>query len=271
MNTPKFNSTHQHPLVRFAAFIVGPLFVFVSVLLLWQWLVTAREIPKFILPSPWQIIESAVENRQRLQAASIRTIGEAAGGLVVSSLLGFLIASVLSQSSLVRRSLLPYAIVFQTIPIIGVAPLLITWFGNTFGTVVLIAAFISIFPVISNTTTGLISVDHAHLDLFRLNQANRWQVFWKLQVPTSMPLAVAGIKISSAACVLGACVGDYFVGSAQQEGLGFLIFQAKDRDTGMMFATLFVLTVIGLVFFSVTSLLCQVLLLGWQERKLANR
>lgn len=271
MNTLKPNSTIKNKFAAFAGFIAGPAIVFVIVILLWQWLVTAREIPKFILPSPWQIVQSAFENRTRLQAATVRTICEAAGGLALSSLAGFVIASVLSQSALVRRSLLPYAIVFQTIPIIGVAPLLITWFGNTFSTVVLIAAFISIFPVISNTTTGLISVDRAHLDLFRLNHANRWQLFWKLQVPTSLPLAVAGIKIASAACVLGACVGDYFVGSAQQEGLGFLIFQAKDRDTGMMFATLFVLTVIGLLFFSLTSFLCQVFLLRWQEQDLEDR
>lgn len=247
---------------------VGPIVVLVAVLVGWQTLVWAREIPKFILPGPLEILRSVQADGARLQAATWRTVAEAASGLAVSLLAGFLLASLLSQAKWIRASLMPYVLIFQTVPIIGVAPLLITWFGNTFWTVVLISSFISIFPVISNTTTGLIAVDAAHLDLFRLNRATRWQIYWYLQVPTSLPFFAAGARIAAAASVLGACVGDYFVGSGQQEGLGFLVFQAKDRDAGLMFATLLVLTVIGFLFFVLTTAICRASLLRWEDQRL---
>lgn len=248
--------------------MLAPLLVLVLVGLAWQWLVWFREIPKFLLPSPRDIAIATWEDGSRLWAASVRTGSEAAAGLGVSIAAGFLLASVLGQARWIQLSLMPYVLVFQTIPIIGVAPLLITWFGNTFSTVMLIAAFISIFPIISNTTTGLISVDSAHLDLFRLNRASRWQIYWFLQVPTSLPFFAAGIRIASAASVLGACVGDYFVGMAQQEGLGFLVFQAKDRNAGLMFATLFVLTIMGFLFYSLASWFCRFVLLRWEDHRL---
>lgn len=248
--------------------VLGPILVLCAVLIGWQALVWLRDIPKFILPGPLEIFRSVQADGARLQAATWRTVAEAGSGLGVSLLVGFLLASLLSQAKWIRASFMPYILIFQTVPIIGVAPLLITWFGNTFSTVVLISSFISIFPVISNTTTGLISVDAAHLDLFRLNRATRWQIYWYLQVPTSLPLFAAGARIAAAASVLGACVGDYFVGSGQQEGLGFLVFQAKDRDAGLMFATLLVLTIIGFLFFSLTTAICRVALLRWEDQRL---
>lgn len=251
------------------ATVLAPVIVLVFVLLVWQWLVWARDIPKFLLPSPQDIALATWDDAPRLWAATLRTGSAAIAGLGLSVGVGFLLASVLGQARWIRNSLMPYVLVFQTIPIIGVAPLLITWFGNTFSTVMLIASFISIFPIISNTTTGLVAVDSSHLDLFRLNRASRWQIYRYLQVPTSLPYFAAGIRIASAACVLGACVGDYFVGTAQQEGLGFLVFQAKDRNAGLMFATLFVLTMMGFLFYLTANLLCRVILLRWEDHRLS--
>lgn len=247
---------------------LAPLVVLVVVVIAWQGLVWARDIPKFLLPSPRDIALATWTDGPRLWAATMRTGSAAVAGFGVSVAVGFIVASILGQARWIRLSLMPYVLIFQTIPIIGVAPLLITWFGNTFSTVMLIAAFISIFPIISNTTTGLISVDSAHLDLFRLNRASRWQIFWFLQVPTSLPFFAAGIRIASAASVLGACVGDYFVGTAQQEGLGFLVFQAKDRDAGLMFATLLVLTIMGFVYYLLASLFSRAILLRWEDHHL---
>lgn len=232
----------------------------------WHFACDWFQLPRFILPKPGDVISAWSSNTGRLQAAAIRTALEALAGFLVSSILGFGIASLLSQAAWLRKSLLPYALIFQTVPIIGVAPLLITWFGNTFMTVVWIATFISVFPIINNTTNGMISLQESWSDLFRLNRARRWQRFLYLQVPASLPQFASGLQIASAASVLGACVGDFFVGSAEQEGLGFLIFQAKDRDASLMFATLAILTIMGLLFYFLTSLATRSLLLHWQER-----
>lgn len=246
--------------------LVYPLVTLAIVLLLWHFGRLVFGLPRIILPGPWDVLQALLENRQRMQGAAIRTTLEALTGFLVSAVAGFAIASLLSQARWLRQSLLPYVLIFQTVPIIGVAPLLITWFGNTFSSVVLIAAFISIFPIINNTTNGMIAVQEAWKDLFELNQASRWQRYRLLQIPASLPLFAAGLQIASAASVLGACVGDFFVGSAQQEGLGFLIFQAKDRDASLMFATLAVLTIIGILFYFAATVLGRQLLLRWQER-----
>lgn len=247
-----------------------PVVTLAVILLIWHYGIQWSQLPKFIIPGPWDVAVSLQEHAPRLQKAAVRTTSEAAAGLLLSVIAGFLIASLLSQARWIRQSLLPYVLIFQTVPIIGVAPLIITWFGNTFFSVVLIASFISVFPIISNTTNGMISTQESWDELFRLNRATRWQRFRLLQIPAALPLFSAGLQIAAAASVLGACVGDFFAGSGQQEGLGFLIFQAKDRDASLMFATLAVLTAIGVLFYFLATVLSRNLLLRWQERATAN-
>lgn len=246
----------------------GPVAVFAMVLLGWQWIVSAWDISKFILPGPYDIWVAAVENKDRLVPATMRTGLESLAGFGLSLILGFSFSAILSQSTWIRNCFLPYALIFQTIPIIGIAPLIIIWFGSTFWSVVIISTFISIFPVINNTTTGLLRMEKGHWELFKLYRASRWQIFWKLQVPTCLPYAMAGAKIAAAASVLGACVGDFFIVVGENEmGLGFVIQQAKEQSNSLLFAVLVILTLLGTSFYFLTTFIAEKLILGDRHRK----
>jgi len=265
---PKTKSSHSKNLVTFFLQWLGPLAVFTFVLVSWQWAVSAWDISKFILPGPTDIWEAAVEHHDRLIPATIRTGLESLAGFSFSLILGFSFSAILSQSTWIRNCFLPYTLIFQTVPIIGVAPLIIIWFGSTFWSVVIISTFISIFPVINNTTTGLLRMEQGHWELFRLYQASRWQIFWKLQVPTCLPYAMAGAKIAAAASVLGACVGDFFLVVGENEmGLGFVIQQAKEQSNSLLFAVLVILTLLGTSFSFLTTFIAEKWILGDRHKK----
>jgi NitT/TauT family transport system permease protein len=174
---------------------------------------------------------------------------------------------VFSQSRAIRASCYPYAIFLQTVPIVAVAPLIITWFDYGFHSVVLVALVISLFPVITNATTGLLAVDPARLDLFRLCGATRWQILFKLRLPNAVPYLVTAAKTSSGLSVVGAIVGEFFVGAGMGRcGLGFLIRQKLEQlQTAELFAAVIASAVLGVVIFASISLLSATVLSRWQE------
>ena len=143
--------------------------------------------------------------------------------------------------------------------------------GEGFPAVVTIAFIIGLFPMITNGTAGMLSSDVARHELFRLNKATRWQTISKLQLPGAMPDLVTGARISSGLCVLGAIVGEYFAGAgADQAGLGYLIFAAKDQFVlDKLFAAVFACTLLGVMIFVVTGWFGDRVLLHWQERERA--
>ena len=157
--------------------------VFLVFLVVWHVIVVARGIEPIVLPSPLRVMRVAWLERQTLLQGFLATGAASFFGLLSSVVLGALIAVLFSQSRLVRSAFYPYVIFLQTVPIVAIAPLLITWFGYGFKTVVLVATIISLFPVVSNVTAGLISVDDNLKDLFRLNGASRLQTLLKLRIP----------------------------------------------------------------------------------------
>ncbi len=147
-------------------------------------------------------------------------------GLAASLVVGMLVAVAFSQSAIVRRSVYPYAIFLQTVPSVALAPLVIVWFGLGFRSVVIVAFIISLFPIITNATTGLLDLDHNLLELFTMASASRSQVLLKLRLPNSIPYLIAGAKISCGLSVIGApIVGEFMAGIGDGSfGLGYLIY-----------------------------------------------
>ncbi|MEO8271352.1 MAG: ABC transporter permease subunit, partial [Aureliella sp.] len=148
---------------------------FLGFVLLWQAAVVWLRVHPIILPSPIRVAVVAWQERDTLLAGFCLTGAAALLGLAASILLGTSVAVLFSQSRWLRAAFYPYVVFLQTVPIVAIAPLLITWFGYGFRTVVFVACIISLFPVISNVTAGLLSVDENLKDLFRLNRATRWQ------------------------------------------------------------------------------------------------
>ncbi len=241
------------------------LLVFVAALLVWELTVKFFAIHPLVLPAPTRVLSVAWQDRVALAKGFAVTGTAALTALSVSILSGSLIAILFSQSSLVRVAFQPYVIFLQTVPIVAIAPLLITWFGYGFGTVVLVAAIISLFPIISNVTAGLLSVDRNLLEFFRLQRAGRMQTLVKLQIPNAVSHLVLGTRISAGLTVIGAIIGELFVGSgAKFAGLGTMMTGRQNLGkTDALMAVILTSTLLGVVMLTTVNLLSWLVLRRW--------
>jgi NitT/TauT family transport system permease protein len=256
----------SEPLAR----VLPPLLVFIGVVLLWQLACVALALPAYLVPAPTQVAAAARANGAALATATGLTAIAALLALAISLALGTAIAVAFSQSRLLARSLYPYAIFLQTVPIVAVAPLIVIWFGTGLASVVLVAVIISLFPVITNGTTGLTRVDPQYLELFAMRDATRWQILRKLRLPGAVPYLVTGAKIASGLAVIGAIVGEFFAGyGAAGYGLGYLIVQASGQlKTAELFAAILACTLLGLLLFAAVTLLGERIVHRWRGREL---
>ncbi len=244
---------------------LAPLALFAVLVLGWHTAVKIYGINPIILPSPLQVAKSLWEEREIL-ATGFRTTGLAAVvGLAASVVLGGVIAIAFSLSSVLRGAVYPYLIFLQTVPIVAIAPLLILWSGYNFRTVVLVTIIISIFPIVSNTTSGLLSINPNLRDLFRLNGANSFQTLMKLRIPAAISHLVLGMRISCGLAVIGAIIGEFFVGnSGQYDGLGTIMTRWQGRNyTSGLIAAILVSTLLGIVFFVAVNQINQRCLRRW--------
>jgi NitT/TauT family transport system permease protein len=222
------------------------------VLGLWELAARGLALSVLVLPAPsvvmaalWRSLSSGY-----LWPHIAQTCLEVGLGLTLGGSLGFVGGLVLGESDYLRRMLMPYVVTSQVIPKLALGPLFIVWFG--FGTlpVVVMTALICFFPLMENTLTSLRTVDAQRLELFRMLRANRWQILWRLKIPAGLPGIMAGLRVAVVLALVGAVVAE-FVGASK--GLGALIIVSQGMmDTPLMFAVLFVITLLGLVMYQCT-------------------
>ncbi len=247
---------------------IPPIVLFLLVVAAWETIVRLWQIPKFLLPSPSAVLRAGWVDLGKLAGATGVTAAGSVCGFLASVVVGTAVAIVFSQSGLVRRSFFPYAIFLQTVPIVAVAPLIVLWSGTGFRSVVIVSFIVSVFPVITNATAGLTSIDPDLLDLFRLHGATRWQTLIKLRLPSAVPSLVTGAKTSSGLAVIGTIVGEFFVGydASQLFGLGYLVQQSNDQvRTDVQFCAVFCSTLLGLAVFATVSTAGDTVLRRWRE------
>jgi len=155
----------------------------------------------------------------------------------------------------------------QTVPIIGIAPLLVTWSGYEFRTVVYVVVIISLFPIINSVTTGLMATEPQLKDLFRLYGAGRIRTLLKLRLPAAVPYMLVGVRTSGGLAVIGAIVGDFFIGfGGQHDGLGTLMLSwLNQQRTASLIAAMFASAVVGLVLYGLVNLIAVTLLKRWNR------
>lgn len=246
--------------------IAVPLVVFAAALGLWEWIVTAKDIPPYVLPAPSAIFAKLIEDRALLFSSLAVTLGVTMKALLVATLCGVALALLLAQSKWLERALLPFAVVLQVTPIIAIAPLLLVYMKPD--NAVLVCAFlVAFFPILSNTALGLASVDHALSDLFDLYRASAWQRLLYLRLPSALPQFLTGLRIGGGLALVGAIVAELSAGaSGQGEGLAYRIVEAGFRlDIPRMFAALALISLAGLAIYGALSALSAYLLRGWHE------
>jgi NitT/TauT family transport system permease protein len=238
-------------------------------LIAWQTVVSYYRLPPILLPGPKQVLQTAFELRGPLIEGMMTTGLTAVLGLLTAVVVGTIVAIFFSLSRSIRAALFPYVIFLQTVPIVAIAPLLITWSGYQLRTVVLVSALISLFPIISNVTAGLISIDPNLEDLFRLYGAGRWQTLWRLRIPTAVSYLVLGMRISCGLAVIGAIVGEFFIGSQAGDyaGLGprMSFWQYRQR-TDALIAAVLTSTLLALALFGAMLFVNSVVLRRWNRR-----
>jgi NitT/TauT family transport system permease protein len=246
--------------------VLPPLALALLVVLVWHAGVRAFDLKDYLLPAPGKVWQVAGANAGRLAAGARFTASAAAAGFASSLVAGSLLAVAFSQSRWVRRGAMPIAIFLQTVPIVAIAPLVIIWFGYGFRSVVIVSFILGLFPIVTNATAGLLAVDRNLLELFALHRAGRWQTLLKLRLPHAVPYLVTGAKVSCGLCVIGAIVGDYFVGYGPgNEGLGQVIEVGRTRfNTALVFAAVLTATALSVCFFVAVSLTGELVLRRWR-------
>ncbi len=222
---------------------------------------------RFFLPPPHEVVDVGFitwDNLEQVLLGLWRTTQVTLVGLALAIVGGMAIAVVMSQARWIERSVFPYAVAVQAVPIVAISPLIGLWWGWDFSSQVIVTIIISIFPIITNTLFGLRSVEPSMHDLLTLHHASRFTRFRKLQLPAALPAIFTGFRISAGLAVVGAIVGEFFFkgGSYGSEGLGQLLFLFQNQLSGSKLVT-------GIVF---SSLLGVVLFwfFGWVGRRLTD-
>jgi len=239
-----------------------------AVLLIWELLVRAYAIPRFVLPAPSAIFQALVSDFPSLMASLWTTLRITVLAFVLAVASGVGLAILFSQSRTVEMMLYPYAVALQVTPVVAIAPLIIIWVGfERINLALLILAWIvAFFPILSNTTLGLRSTDHNLIDLFRLQGATPAQILWRLKLPSALPYLLGGMKTSGGLALIGTVVAEYGAGSGTATGLAWRIIEAGNRlEIPRMFAAFFLLTAVGLVIFFSLTLLEYLALRKWHE------
>jgi NitT/TauT family transport system permease protein len=250
-----------------AAVVIPPLLVFFVVLGAWVLVseVVLAPSKRFLLPAPWQVVDVAFldgQNRAELLNALWLTARAALLGLGLSIVIGIGTAIAMSQAKWIERSLFPYAVVLQTIPVLALVPLVGFVLGFDFTSRVLVVILLSLFPIITNTLFGLLSADQAQHDLFTLHRAGRLRRLRRLQLPAAMPAIFTGLRIAAGASVIGAVVGDFFFKQGEA-GIGQLIdLYSSQLESERLYAAVILSSLLGIAVF---------LVVGWLQARIVGR
>ena len=218
-----------------------------GVLLVWEGLVRLFAVPAFILPAPAAIFMALYRGFSSTLYFDHMwiTLFETLMGFVLGTVLAFALGIAVALSRRVEYFLYPFIVMFQAMPKVALAPLIIIWFGLGLTSKVVSAALVAFFPLMVNTIVGLRSADEDRINLMRSLAATRWQIFWMLQLPNAMPYIFAGLEIAMIFALIGAIVAE-FVGA--QAGLGMLMQSMNfTMDVAGQFSVLLILSAVGLL------------------------
>jgi NitT/TauT family transport system permease protein len=252
--------------------VIYPLLVGVVLVGLWQGAVTAMELPAYLVPSPFLMMETLFKDWVPLGNALLVTLRITLLSFVAATIAGVLISFLFVQSKRIETALFPYAVLLQVTPIVAVAPLIIIWVKNPTAAMTVCAALVALFPIISNTTLGLRSIDPDLQSYFKLNRATRWQQLVRLRIPSALPYFFGGLRISSGLALIGAVVAEFVAGTGGSgAGLAYQILQAGFQlNIPRMFAALLLISLTGVGLFVLMAWLTKLALGSWHASEISQ-
>ena len=240
---------------------------FAALIGIWWGVVWLFETPSYLLPAPDEVLWSGRDNGLQMIPHSGWTILSVLAGYLLAVVVGVPLAIIVVSSQTLERILYPPMVATQSIPKIALAPLFVVWFGFGMFPKVAVAFLICFFPIVVDTIVGLRSIDPALVQLARSMGAPPSRIFLRLRLPGALPSMFGGLKVGSALAVVGALTGE-FIGS--DNGLGYLLLSAAgELDTALLFAILFVLSLLAMAFFYAIELL-ERLMIPWHVSQRAH-
>ncbi|MDB6182546.1 ABC transporter permease [Paracoccus fistulariae] len=226
-----------------------------TILILWEMIVRIYDVPSVILPAPSQIGASFVENRAILWTDFVQTILRGAlTGWIIGALAAIATAIAIDRSPFLRRGLLPIGNFVAALPIVGIAPILVMWFGFDWQSKAAVVVVMVFFPILVNMVAGLAATDPMQRDLMRTWAAPYWQSLWKLRMPAAMPFLFNGLKITTTLALIGAIVAEFF--GSPTKGMGFRISTAVGRlDLPLVWAEILAAAIAGSLFYGLVALI----------------
>lgn len=224
-----------------------------AVLALWELAVRIMDVPVFVLPPPTSIASVLATRQGDLLQAALITGEEVLYGFVLSTVVGCVLALLIARYDALGRAVYPLMVLFQNVPKIALAPLFILWFGYDLLPKIALIVVIAFFPIALNALVGLRSADPNLVALLKSVGASRNEIMVRVQVPNALPYLMAGMKVAITLSVIGAIVGEFAGASA---GLGYMIqFASTQMETALVFAALFEISVLGVLFYYAVELL----------------
>jgi NitT/TauT family transport system permease protein len=273
LQTPPLSAAARAPddfrgrLVR----ILLPIVVLAAGIAAWGLVVWLNDIPPYVLPGPGAVFKTLIADWPVLSQSLATTLLTTLEGFVAAAVGGVVLALLFNQSKWLEYSLFPYAVILQVTPVIAIAPLLLIYLPQQ--TAVIVCAWIvGFFPVLSNTTLGLNSVDRNLAGLFQLYGASRLQTLAWLKLPSALPFILGGLRIAGGLSLIGAVVAEIAAGSAGAgSGLAYRIAESGYRlNIPRMFAALLLLSAAGIVIYGLLALTSHLVLRRWHESALGK-
>jgi NitT/TauT family transport system permease protein len=229
-----------------------PLWLIFMLIVLWDVGIRVLGIPPYLVPNPLSVLKTLGNEWPMLLREALPTLYATLGGFALSALVGVPIAMWIAYSRMVESFVYPLLVFSQSIPKVAIAPLFVVWFGFGIVPKVIAAFLLGFFPVVVSTVQGFKSIEPDVIDLARSMGAGPLKIFLKFRLPQALPAIFSGLKVSVTLAVVGAVVGE-FVGS--NSGLGYVLQKANGTfDLPLMFAALFLLSMIGVLLFLVIEL-----------------
>jgi NitT/TauT family transport system permease protein len=248
-----------------------PVIVLAIGLAAWELVVRINSIPPYVLPGPSAVFVTLVNDWPVLSQSLATTLLTTLEGFIAAAIGGIVLALLFNQSRWLEYSLFPYAVILQVTPVIAIAPLLLIYLPQHTA-VVVCAWIVAFFPVLSNTTLGLNSVDRNLDGLFRLYGASALQTLRFLKLPSALPFILGGLRIAGGLSLIGAVVAEIAAGSAGAgSGLAYRIAESGYRlNIPRMFAALLLLSAAGIVIYGLLALGSHLVLRRWHESALGK-
>lgn len=234
--------------------LIAALIFGVTLLLMWELLIVALDVSPVIVPPPSQIATRFASSTDILWADFLQTMKGMVAGYVIGCAVGFLTAIAIDRSPFLTRGLLPIGNLVAALPIIGVAPIMVMWYGFDWQSKAAVVVIMCFFPMLVNTVEGLQAADRMQKDLMRTYAASYWQGMLKLRLPAAAPFIFNGLKICSTLALIGAIVAEFF--GTPIVGMGFRISTEVGRmNVDMVWAEIAVAAIVGSTFYGVIALI----------------